>query len=194
MLLSLHANEKFPVADTEQALDAILNGTAVITAPDLPVETSELVLHNFIEDVAQAVHTPETIAGRYGFRDAAAMVAWIGEHPKIRQRIKIHRSVWESDDHVEARIKKLAAHSILESLPTTSSLMLDTSVSPNVRVDAMRAHARLAGMDQAGPAGGGSGPVGAGFQVNFHFSDGSKQAITTVGISKPPPVIDGEAS
>src|SRR4029077_4791879 len=133
-------------------------------------------LYAFCIDTAQRIHDYDVIARRYGFGDEAGVGEFLRTPPPVGKRVKELRAVWESDESVELRLRKLAGHSLLEALPDTASIMFDKQVTPGVRLEALRAHARIAGVDTpphvpAGGAGGMGGGVGGGgrFSVQIVF-------------------------
>ena len=111
------------------------------------------------------------------------MIEFLQGHPPVVKRIKELRAVWESDESVELRLRKLAGHSLLEAIPDTASIMFDKQVTPGVRLEALRAHARIAGVDSppAQPHGGaaGGGAAGGRFSVQIVFNNAGKVETIT---------------
>lgn len=177
--------------ETEQ-IDAAVDTTNILTG--VP-EMSTMAFFAFCVDTAQQIHTYAEIAKRYGFIDAAAMRDFLVNHPQILRKIKELRAVWQSDDNLETRLRKLAGHSVLEAMPDTAAVMFDKAVTPSVRLDALKAHARIAGVDGLPPVGkdgtpmGGSGPK---FSVSIVFSRAGK--VETMSLEPSPPEIEGEVA
>jgi hypothetical protein len=164
----------------DEIIDELLDGITVVGAePDMDKAT----LYAFCIDTAQRIHDYDVIARRYGFGDEAGMVEFLRTHPPVVKRVKELRAVWESDESVELRLRKLAGHSLLEALPDTASIMFDKQVTPGVRLEALRAHARIAGVDTPPhiPAGGvqGSGQMGGRFSVQIVFNNAGKVETIT---------------
>jgi hypothetical protein len=166
---------------------AVALGAKVHTPPATPpvVEDNDLLMQAWCTDIARAVHEPRTIAARYGFEDVAAMQHYVATHPAIERRIKELTAAWESDSNVETRVRCLAGHAVLEALPTTGRLMLDPLIAANTKVDALKAHARIAGVDippaVARDAQAGASPGQGKFSVQIIFaSTGKVENITTV--------------
>jgi hypothetical protein len=166
----------------DEIIDELLDGITVVGAePDMDKAT----LYAFCIDTAQRIHDYDVIARRYGFGDEAGMVEFLRTHPPVVKRVKELRAVWESDESVELRLRKLAGHSLLEALPDTASIMFDKQVTPGVRLEALRAHARIAGVDTpphvpAGGAGGiGGGSGGGRFSVQIVFNNSGRVETIT---------------
>lgn len=172
------------MSTTEHILDEVLDKTPVLApAPELE---SDAEIHSFVTDVAKKIHDPEVIAQRYGFPDALTMVGFIKDHPEIRRRIKVRRAIWESDDNAAERVRELARHALLEALPTTSSMMFDTTVPAGIRIDATKLHARMAGVDGIGTNNGkAEGQSGTSFNLTINLPGGRTEQITTVVDSLP---------
>jgi hypothetical protein len=116
----------------------------------------------------------------------------------VKRIITELRAIWESGGNLESRIRALAAHALLQASPDNARIMLDTSLHPTIRIDAMKAHAKIAGVDYtpaAARGGGGSLAEGAQFAVNIVFANAGKvESITTVGpLGRERNTIDGGA-
>lgn len=164
----------------EEIIDDLLDGVEVVGAdPSMDKAT----LYAFCVDTAQRIHEYDDIAKRYGFGSEARMIEFMRAHPPVIKRIKELRAVWESDESVELRLRKLAGHSLLEAIPDTASIMFDKQVTPGVRLEALRAHARIAGVDspphQAAGGAGGPGGAGARFSVQIVFNNAGKVETIT---------------
>lgn len=162
----------------EEIIDDLLDGVEVVGAdPSMDKAT----LYAFCVDTAQRIHEYDDIAKRYGFGSEARMIEFMRAHPPVIKRIKELRAVWESDESVELRLRKLAGHSLLEAIPDTASIMFDKQVTPGVRLEALRAHARIAGVDSPPhvPTGGAAGQVGGRFSVQIVFNNAGKVETIT---------------
>ena len=165
----------------EEIIDELVDGITVIGGDP---EMDKSTLYAFCVDMAQRVHGYDTIARRYGFADENTLAEFLRATPPVVKRVKELRAVWESDESVELRLRKLAGHSLLEALPDTASIMFDKQVTPGVRLEALRAHARIAGVDSPPhiPAGGAGGVGGAGagrFSVQIVFNNSGKVETIT---------------
>lgn len=158
-----------------------------------PPELSPLALQAFCNDIARQIHPAAEIAARYGFADKRAARDWIDARPAVKRVIKELRAIWESEANLEGRIRAYAGHALLEAAPTNAQIMLDPTVHPTIRIDAMKAHAKIAGVDTLPAAardGGGGVPGNAPFAVNIIFQQaGMVESIATV---RPPPKDPGE--
>jgi hypothetical protein len=186
--------------DVEEAsVNEVVDATPVVIAPveDQPTMSPQ-VLWAFCVDSAQNIMPYREIALRYGFLDVPQLRDFLVGQEQIRKRIKELRAVWNSDENLETRVKTLAGHAVLAALPGTAQIMLNPRVPDNTRLEAMRDHAKIAGLTNnswgAGKTGPG-GPEGAKFSVNIMFQNAGKvETITTV--SHEPDVIteEGEAA
>ena len=182
--------------DVEEAsVNEVVDATPVVIAPveDQPTMSPQ-VLWAFCVDCAQNIMPYREIALRYGFTDVPQLRDFLVGQEQIRKRIKELRAVWNSDENLETRVKTLAGHAVLAALPGTAQIMLNPRVPDNTRLEAMRDHAKIAGLTSnswgAGKAGPG-GPEGAKFSVNIMFSNaGVTERITTV--SHEPETIEGD--
>jgi hypothetical protein len=135
--------------EAETAVDAIVDTTKVFTGPP---ELSSLALWNFCVDTAQKIHGYTTIATRYGFTDWREMADFLATNEAVRRKVKELRAVWEADDSVEVRLRKLAGHGLLEALPTVAQNMFD-STSKAAQIDTTKTFSKIAGVDGLPPVG-----------------------------------------
>ena len=143
-----------------------------------------MAMHAWMDDVAQKIHGYDVIAARYGFASWQVMAGYIRDNPEINRRIKARRAIWESDGNVEGRARALAAHSVIEALPHTSQVMFDPTAPNAAKLDALKVHARIAGLDgmpAQGRDGAGAPGIAPGgrFSINILFSDRTEK-ITTI--------------
>lgn len=166
--------------------------------PDQP-DMNSLTLQAFCNDVARQIHTPGELARRYGFASPRAARDWIDKRPPVHQMIKTIRAIWESEDNVENRIRAYAHHALLEAAPSNAQIMLDPSIHPTVRIDAMKETAKIAGLTGApglvrNKDGTISAPGAAPFAVNIIFQNaGHTESFTAARQDKEPVEIEGEA-
>lgn len=178
-------------------LEALIDGQAVMLTPSTDPRMNTVTLHTFMNDLAQGIRTHEEIAVRYGFETVGNLLEYLQSKPEIVRRIKERRAIWQSDDATEIRIKKLSAHAVLDALHETGQIMMDTAHPPGTRIDALKAHARLAGVDAQPNPGKFSGPASDGsgrFSINIVFPNAGKtETFTTVVKTEPEPkTIEGE--
>lgn len=165
------------------AVDSLLSATSTPDAPPIP-QLNPMTMHAWMDDVAQKIHGYDVIAARYGFASWQVMAGYMRDNPEIKRRITARRAIWESDANVEVRARTYAAHSVIEAIPHTSQVMFDPTATPTAKLDALKVHARIAGLDGM-PAQGrdGAGPAGIApsgrFSINFLFSDRTEK-ITTI--------------
>jgi hypothetical protein len=171
--------------DEERADQEVINGVVDATAvlDQVPSFTPQ-VLYAFCTDVAQNVDTYATIAIRYGFTDVAQMADFLRDQHVIRRRIKEYRAIWESDENVQERIKKLSGHAVLAALPTTARIMLDPNQPAQTRLDAVKQHSIMAGSQATGngaAAQGSGGPQATKFSIQIMFANAGKtETFTTI--------------
>jgi hypothetical protein len=181
-----------------EPMDGIDAGTPVLLDPP---EMSSLALQSFCNDVARQIHTPEEIAERYGFSSARAALQWVSDRPAVRRAIKELRAIWESEDNLQMRIQAYYGHALLEAAPDNAKIMLDPTIHPSVRIDAMKEAAKLAGV-VGGPSAARnkdgsviSDGVIKPFAVNIIFNNaGLRENIETIVEPKPSVTIEGEPS
>jgi hypothetical protein len=150
----------------------------------------QALVHRFIEDVAQAIFPPQEIAKRYSITPQD-MLDLIRGNEEIRRRIQIRRAIWQSDDSIEARIRKYSGTVLLESLPATGAKLTDPSVPNSIALDYLKAYSRMAGVDgMPASAKDGSGVGGNQFTVNFHFSGGRVERVSTTVVDSQPAIAD----
>jgi hypothetical protein len=181
-------------AEQDAVVDPVVDATRVLPKePDLPSAT----LFAFCVDIAQKIHPYPLIATRYGFLNDTEMANYIQAHPAVRSRIKEMRSVWFSDANVETRLRKLAGHAVLAALPSTADIMFNPRASEAMRIDALKAHARIAGVDGL-PAAAREGTGGAGdgagkFSIQIVFPNAGKtENINTIDVMPVTPVVSSE--
>jgi len=165
----------------QEVINGVVDATPVLA--EVPAFTPQ-VLYAFCTDVAQNVHTYAQIALRYGFTDVAQMADFLRDQHVIRRRIKEYKAVWESDDNVQERIRKLSGHAVLAALPSTAQIMMDMKQPAATRIDATKQHAIMAGAQSTGNAAAGmagSGPQASKFSIQIMFaSSGKTETFTTI--------------
>lgn len=167
------------MVDTPKPLESQVSKALAVTLPKEAILNDDTLLHRFIEDVAQDIVPPGELAQRYSLTQSD-MVDLI-RVPEVLRRIKTRRAIWQSDDSIEARIRKYAGTVLLESMPGTGAKLTDPAVPNSIALDYLKAYSRMAGVDgmpAAAKDGGGAG--GNQFTVNFHFSGDRVERITTV--------------
>lgn len=130
--------------ETDDLIDPVVDSTPVL--PEIPEMTSA-ALFAFCNDTAQKIRPYEQIARRYGFVDVVQMASYIESNPMVRRTIKELRSVHFSDGNTETRLRKLTGHAVLAAIPSTADMMFNPRIPESVRIDALKAHARIAGVD-----------------------------------------------
>lgn len=164
------------IAD-EVEVNAVIDATPVLD--DQPT-MSPVVLWAFCVDCAQNIMPYREIATRYGFVDVAQLKLFLLSQHAIRKKVKEIRAVYESDDNVEAKVKKLAGTAVLHALPEIAKIMINPRNPDPIRLDATTKIAKLAGMGHA-PQQGNGGSDGPGrFSVNIMFANGKTETITTI--------------
>jgi hypothetical protein len=173
-------------SEEEASVNAVIDATPILETGDDTPDLSPQLLWAFCVDVAQNVQSFSQIAIRYGFTDVARLRDFLRDQPMVRRRAKEMRAVWESDDNVDDRIKKLSGHAVLAALPETAKIMLDPRTPNETRLNAMQKHATIAGVYNPPGARGGAVVAGAGpgvgrFSVNIVFQNAGKtETITTI--------------
>lgn len=173
-------------SEEEASVNAVIDATPILETGDDTPDLSPQLLWAFCVDVAQNVQSFSQIAIRYGFTDVSRLRDFLRDQPMVRRRAKEMRAVWESDDNVDDRIKKLSGHAVLAALPETAKIMLDPRTPNETRLNAMQKHATIAGVYNPPGARGGAVVAGAGpgvgrFSVNIVFQNAGKtETITTI--------------
>lgn len=166
---------------SEIAINATVDATPVVSGVH---EMSPAVLWAFCVDIAQNIDPYDVIAARYGFADWERLQSWLITNDAVRKKIKELRAIWQSDDNVAVRARTLAGHSVLAALPHTARIMLNERLADNTRLEALKMHARIAGVDNAPGAARGATegvPGGGRFSVNIIFPNaGTMESITTI--------------
>jgi len=153
--------------DDNATVDAMLDDIEV----PAPLPTLDSALRwAFVCDVAQRSYPEEETAKRYGFTDALAMVAYIRNDKELVRAIKVRRAYWDSDVGLPEKLRTLYGHTLQYGGVANAKLMLDPFIKPEVRLEAMRQHARIAGVDGvAATARGDIGTPGARFVLQINI-------------------------
>ena len=159
------------------------------------IDRDPLALQAWIEDVAQNLLGYPAITRRYGFASENEMMERIRDNPELRRRIKARRAIWQSDGNAEGRARAYAVQTVIEAIPHTSQVMFDQAAPYSARLDALKAHARIGGIDGL-PAGSkdvvGPGMPGQGrFAINIIFKNHPSEKITTIETTDLP-TLEGE--
>jgi len=167
---------------SEAAINAVVDATQVLPEVAEEPAMAPQVLWAFCTDVAQNIMPYTQIALRYGFVDTDDLKRFLVRQNTVRKRIKELRAVWESDDNVETRIRTLAGHSVLAALPETARIMLNPRNPDATRLDALKQHAVIAGVNAPPRVGhGDTGATVGRFSVNIVFANAGKtETITTI--------------
>jgi hypothetical protein len=178
------------MVDTSAPVDAQVDNALAVPLAIKDLLEDQVLIHRFIEDVAQAIFPPEEIAKRYSLTTTDMLELIRNE--EIRRRIQTRRAIWQSDDSIESRIRKYAGTVLLESMPSTGAKMTDPSVPNGVALDYLKAYSRMAGVDgmPASAKDGSSGGGGNQFTVNFHFSGGRVESVSTTVVDNQPAIAD----
>ena len=157
-----------------------------------PVELDDDMILRLIYDLAQRIHTTDTVAKRYGFGTEAKLKLWLAEHPTVvRQAAKL-KAIVESDRSAEERARLKATFATEELIAPMAALAGDPRIPTGQRIDAFKQLNRVAGVDGM-PAASKDGKEGGGtqFTINFQFSGGRTESLTTV-VDAPPQIEGGE--
>jgi len=167
------------MVDTPNPLEGQVDKALAVPLSIANLLDDQVLIHRFVEDIAQAIYPPQEIAKRYSVAPQD-MLSLIRGNDEIRRRIQTRRAIWQSDDSIESRIRKYAGTVLLESIPTTGAKMTDPLVPNSIALDYLKAYSRMAGVDGM-PASAKDGSVGSGnqFTVNFHFSGGRVESVST---------------
>jgi hypothetical protein len=184
-----------PVPEPESPIDAIVDRVPVLALEQNP-DLEDTIVRRFVQDMAQDIHGHDTVARRYGLGDLVGLARYLRANPAVVAQIKKHKAICQSDGGVEAMVRLRALHTINESLAHTGALITDPRVPVGQQLEALKAHARMAGVDSAPVAakdGLGHTP-GATFAVNFHFSGGRVERLSTTVVDAVPelPAIGSE--
>lgn len=170
--------------EQDDLIDPLIDNVPVYDAPQMTHQRRVA----FITDVARKIDEYATIAMRYGFVDESDMADYIRKNKELRRAIKEERAIWYSGENSETRARELARRGTAECISEAASIGLNETITPSVRLDAVRTLARIAGMDGAGRAQetypGAEGA--ARFSVNIHLGADKTVTIAPATIEPDP--------
>lgn len=144
-----------------------------------PEETERLT-----DDLAGGIHKPETIAMRYGFRDANHLKAHLRANPWIVERAHRRRALLESDQGTPDRVVLKSSIAVEETIPHIAGIVMNPDAAPKDRIDAFKE------LRQAGAVGAaakdGKGGTGTQFNLTINMPGGKQEQLTAT-------VVDQEA-
>lgn len=151
-----------------------------LTLPDRTgADLMDVLQERLEQDVAYEIHSPETIAERYGLTDEAGLRAYIAKHPKSLARIAALRAAHKSDGSVTERVQLKAKHALEQRMPGYINRVLHPSTPVKEQTDGMKVLQGLAGMAGA-QAADKTAAAGATFSLNINFGDRVERISTTV--------------
>lgn len=170
--------------EAEDVLEALVDRATenLSVLPKVPTLDNQMI-HALCTDLAQRVYPGEEIAKRYGLT-GAELGQYLHDHPMLVRRIKEIKAIWESGVSVESKTRTLACHTVLHALPDTGALMFDRTATPQTRLEALKAHARIAGVDGLPPAQKDGGSVGGQFNVIINLPGRVEDLSTTVVVTE----------
>lgn len=145
------------------------------------IDLDNATIQRLCYDLAQRIHEPATIARRYGLVDEGGLRRWLGAHPQVVVHTKKMKALLDSDMGTEERTRLKALYATEDLIIPMAVLAQDPNVTATQRIDAFKQLNRVAGVDGPGAAGkndvpGASGPS---LVVNFHFSGGRTETLST---------------
>jgi hypothetical protein len=146
-----------------------------------PVEIDDDMVLRLIYDLAQRIHTAETIAKRYGFQTEPRLKKWLGEHPTVvRQAAKL-QAIVNSDRSAEERARLKATFATEELIAPMAAIAGNPTVPAGQRIDAFKQLNRVAGVDGMPVSQKDGGGSGTQFNLTINMPDGrTEKIITTV--------------
>jgi hypothetical protein len=162
------------------------------------VGLDDALIPPLIVDLAQGIHRYSVIAERYGFSEGE-LLEYLRDNPAVRRLVRRHKASYESDEAVHKRIRLKAGLAVEETIEDMVALIRSETTPTGQKIDSFHKLSRAAGTDGGGSEGRAADGDGATrFNLNFIFSDGSRQQISltdpTVGDSPrlAPPVLEHE--
>lgn len=134
--------------EQDDLIDPLIDNVPVYDTPQLTHQRRVA----FITDVARKIDEYATIAMRYGFVDESDMADYIRKNKELRRAIKEERAIWYSGENSETRARELARRSTAECISDAANIALSETITPSVRLDAVRTLARIGGLDGPGRA------------------------------------------
>jgi len=147
------------------------------TLSDIPDQDEALILR-LQYDIATGVHTPDTIAKRYGMKDEAELRVFLRDHPQICKNIERMIAVFESDAATDERVRFKFLNATEDLILPMAHIAGNLDIPPQIRIDAFKQIQRGAGVDGVG-AGKERGGIGSGqqFVLNIMFRGGKPENI-----------------
>jgi hypothetical protein len=138
----------------------------------------DALVQRLIYDMAAGIHEPPEIAVRYGFPDKIALRAYLKKHPGIIKNIQKAKSLMESDEASEARVRLKATQAVEALIAPTANIAWDPHFPAQQRIDAFKQLSRVGGLDGSAAAqalrAGAGGPA---FTLNILFRDRPTEMI-----------------
>ncbi len=167
------------VTPSQPSANAALAPVPVITGE---AELEDAVLMRFMQDLANGIHDYPAIATRYGFPDQKAMFDYLVAHPAVRATVQKYKALNDSDGGAEGRVRLKALYATEMAIASMAAIAVDPRTPIGQRIDAFKQLSRVGAVDgQPAVAAKGAGGQGGGnaFTVNFHFSGGRTETLTT---------------
>jgi hypothetical protein len=132
-------------------------------------------------DLATGMHNSEVIARRYGLGGADSLREYLRQHPQIVFEARKLRTMFQSDEATEARIRTKFLRATEQLIIPIASLVADPRTPITSRIDGFKQIQRGAGVDGAA-TGKDTKTTGTAFSLTINFAGGRAQRIegTTV--------------
>jgi hypothetical protein len=132
----------------------------------------------------------------YGLSETA--LAELLQHPIFEARVREEKAVWLSSENTAERVKLRAQLQVEHGQLVLTEILAGETVSPSVKIDAMKQLAALAGLDRRAAAEMAAAvPAGPQFQIKFVFQEAGKELVLEgtqlpTAVGKPEPVEEEE--
>lgn len=146
--------------------------------PPLPRDLTPEETERLVDDLANGIHKPETLAARYGFRDVDHLKLYLRDSPWVVERANRRRALLESDKGTGERVVLRSQVAVDETIPYMAGIIMNPAAAAKDRIDAFKE------LRQAGAVGVSKDKTAAGasnqFVINFMFRGGKETISTTV--------------
>jgi hypothetical protein len=157
------------------ALDSLVSEPLDLVLADNPQLDDALILR-MTYDLATGMHNGEVIARRYGLADADQLKDYLRQHPNVVHEAKRLRSLFQSDEATEGRIRAKFLRATEQLIIPIAALVADPRTPINSRIDGFKQIQRGAGVDGVAAGAKDQGRSGAAFSLTINFAGGRDSA------------------
>lgn len=143
-------------------------------------------------DLVNKIHDYETIGNRYGLGGKQGLEDYLRSDPEFCAEVGKMRALVSSDMGAEKRCRLKAAIASEELVARIAGIVANPATAGGVAIDGFKQLNRMAGVDGIPAASkDGHAQVGTAFTINFQFSGGRTETLTTTIVEAqaiaPPP-------